>query len=304
MGNRFSAQANDEDIVQAVRHDGYAIIEGLISPDDVERLKQDLQPSLDAVDVGNEDFWGHHTKRFGALIGKSEMARQMLVAPKVLAVADAILLELCARYWVNYTGVMHLGPGESAQTLHRDTNLWPFNNPAPPLTVATMWAVSDFTKENGATLLVPGSHLWDDARVPEPDEIIPAEMPAGSVLIYTGNVIHGGGANRANAPRYGVALHYVLGWLRQEENQMLTMSREEARQMPEQIQRLMGYSLGASALGFADHRDPFEVLNGQAGDEPATISPQELIEAEGRVKRLSVVATEGGGRTRIDIDPT
>ena len=228
MSNRFSADTSDEEIVKAVRRDGYAIIEELISPGDVALLKKELEPFLADVDVGTEDFWGHHTKRFGALIGKSEMARQMLVAPKVLAVADAILLELCARYWVNYTGVMHLGPGESAQTLHRDTNLWPFNNPAPPLTVATMWAVSDFTKENGATRLVPGSHLWDDARAPEPDEIISADMPAGSVLIYTGNVIHGGGANKANAPRYGVALHYVLGWLRQEENQLLTMSRDRS----------------------------------------------------------------------------
>lgn len=304
MSNRFSADASDEEIVKAVRRDGYAIIEGLISSTDVALLKKELEPFLEEVDVGTEDFWGHHTKRFGALIGKSEMARKMLVAPKVLAVADAILLELCARYWVNYTGVMHLGPGESAQTLHRDTNLWPFNNPAPPLTVATMWAVSDFTKENGATRLVPGSHLWDDARAPEPDEIISADMPAGSVLIYSGNVIHGGGANKANAPRYGVALHYVLGWLRQEENQLLTMSRDEARQMPEQVQRLMGYSLGASALGFVDHRDPFEILNGQAGPEPASISPLELVEAENKVKRLNVVAVEEGKRTRFEIEPT
>lgn len=304
MGNRFSADAEQAEIVAAVRRDGYAIVERAIGEDDVARLQEELAPFLNETDVGTEDFWGHHTKRFGALIGKSETTRQMLLAPVVLAVADAILLEHCARYWVNYTGVMHLGPGESAQTLHRDTNLWPFNNPAPPLTVATMWAVSDFTAENGGTRLVPGSHLWDDARAPEPGEIISAEMPAGSVLIYTGNVIHGGGANRANAPRYGVALHYVLGWLRQEENQMLTMTREEARQMPEEVQRLMGYSLGASALGFADHRDPFEVLNGQAGDEPATISPQDLLDAESRIKRLNVVAAEVGERTRFDVDPS
>ncbi|NNF78303.1 MAG: hypothetical protein HKN05_09780 [Rhizobiales bacterium] len=303
MANRFAADADQEEIVRAVRRDGYAIVERVIDDAGIAQLKAELEPYLKDTSVGTEDFWGHHTKRFGALIAKSEMARQMLLAPAVLGVADAVLLELCARYWVNYTGVMHLGPGESAQTLHRDTNLWPFNNPAPPLTVATMWAVSDFTADNGGTRLVPGSHLWDDARQPEPDEIISAEMPAGSVLIYTGNVIHGGGANRANAPRYGVALHYVLGWLRQEENQMLTMTREEARQMPEEVQRLMGYSLGASALGFADHRDPFEILNGQAGDEPATISPQELIEAEENIKRLNVIAAEGGGRTRFEVEP-
>ncbi|MEM1198419.1 MAG: phytanoyl-CoA dioxygenase family protein [Pseudomonadota bacterium] len=304
MENRFPADAPTDDIITAIRQDGYAILERVIDEAQVAQLKGELQPYLTESEVGTEDFWGHHTKRFGALIGKSEIARHMLLAPQVLAVADAVLLEHCARYWVNYTGVMHLGPGEKAQVLHRDTNLWPITNPAPPLTVATMWAVSDFTKDNGGTRLVPGSHLWDDARTPEPDEIISAEMPSGSVLIYTGNVIHGGGSNRANAPRYGVALHYVLGWLRQEENQMLTMTREEARAMPEEVQRLMGYSLGASALGFADHRDPFEILNGQEGDTPATISPQELIDAEAKVKRLTVVGSAEGGRTRIEAEPT
>ena len=109
MTNRFQAGANQNEIVQAVRRDGYAIVERVIDDAGIAQLKAELEPYLKDTDVGTEDFWGHHTKRFGALIGKSEMARQMLLAPHVLGVADAILLELCARYWVNYTGVMHLG---------------------------------------------------------------------------------------------------------------------------------------------------------------------------------------------------
>ncbi len=110
-------------------------------------------------------------------------------------------------------------------------------------------------------------------------------------------VIHGGGANVSNRPRFGVALHYVLGWLRQEENQLLTMSMEEACELPEQIQRLMGYSLGAPSLGFVDHMDPFEKLNGQQGDKPATLGPQELREAELRAHRFSVTTEEPGPRS-------
>ena len=123
MTNRFQAGANQEEIVQAVRRDGYAIVERVIDDAGIAQLKAELEPYLRDTDVGTEAFGVMAPEVFGALIGKSEMARQLLLAPHVLGVADAILLELCARYWVNYTGVMHLGPGESAQTLHRDTNL-------------------------------------------------------------------------------------------------------------------------------------------------------------------------------------
>ncbi len=301
MSNRFSANTGREEITAAIKRDGYAIIERVMSEEALLRLRAGLQPHVDVTDTGTEDFWGHHTKRFGALIAKSATAREMLVDPIVLGTCDDILLEHCAAYWVNYTGIMHLGPGERAQVLHRDTNLWPISNPAPPLTVATMWAVSEFTADNGGTLVVPGSHLWDDDRKPEPEEIVATEMPPGSVLLYTGNVIHGGGANKTDKPRFGVALHYVLGWLRQEENQVLTTSMEEARELPEQIQRLMGYSLGAPALGFVDHMDPFEKLNGVQGNAPATISPQDLLEAEARMNHLTVTASGPRNRTRIDV---
>ncbi len=301
--NNFPTDASVAEVTEAVKRDGYAIVEKLIDAGQIARLKGELEPHVAVTATGTEDFWGYETKRFGALIRKSEMAREMLVHPTVLGVADDILLKFCARYWVNYTGIMHLGPGEKAQLLHRDTNLWPIRNPAPPLTLATMWAVSDFTAQNGATALVPGSHLWEDERTPEPHEIMPAVMPAGSVLIYTGNVVHGGGANQSNRPRFGVALHYVLGWLRQEETQLLTMSMDEARALPEQVQRLMGYSLGADSLGFVDHTDPFEYLNGKQGDRPGTLGGADLAEAEKRVQRLRVVATEAGDRSRFTVEP-
>ena len=145
-------------------------------------------------------------------------------------------------------------------------------------------------------------HLWDDSRVPEPTEIESTEMPAGSVLIYAGNVIHGGGANRSNDVRYGVALHYVLGWLRQEETQLLTMTMDEARELPEQVQRLMGYSMGASNLGMVDHTDPFTLLTGKKNDGPKALSSEQLDASEKSMSRFTVTLNKGQ-RTYIDVLP-
>ena len=293
LKNVFSTNTDVDTIAKAVKKDGYAVIQYLLNDRHLQKLESELKPHLDTQELGTEDFWGHQTKRFGALLKKSKTVQDMLVHPTVLGVADQILLPCCATYWASYTGVMHLGPGESAQVLHRDTNLWPFTNPAPILTLATMWAVNDFTKENGGTLVVPGSHLWGDSRAPEPTEIESIEMPAGSVLIYAGNVIHGGGANRSNDARYGVALHYVLGWLRQEETQLLIMTMDEARELPEQVQRLMGYSMGASNLGMVDHTDPFTLLTGKKNDGPKALSSEQLDASEKSMSRFTVTLNKG-----------
>ena len=303
LSNRFDGRDSIDSVAAAVRRDGYAIVERVLDEATITRLNEELAPHVARTETGSEAFWGHHTKRFGALIAKSKEAQKLVVDPVVLGVADRILLEHCASYWINYTGIMHLGPGERAQVLHRDTNLWPFTNPCPPLTLATMWAVNDFSRGNGGTLVVPGSHLWEDARAPEPEEIGSVEMPAGSVLLYTGNLIHGGGANRSNRPRFGLALHYVLGWLRQEETQLLTVSREEALALPEQVRRLMGYSLGASSLGMVDHLDPHEFLTGVREEKPHALSSPTLDANESKMKRLSVVASTSGKRTRFHVHP-
>ena len=253
--NLFEADADQYTVAEAVFNDGYAIVQGALDSAQLNAIREDLRPYLDDAHEGHEEFMGRRTKRFGALIAKSEAVQALLLHPTVLAAADRALLGQCVRYHVHYTGVMHLEPGETGQVLHRDTGVYPVANPCPPFTVATMWAISDFTHENGGTRIVPRSHLWDDARVPEPSEIQSSEMPAGSVLIYTGNTIHAAGSNRSNGARSGVALHYGLGWLRQEENQYLAVPPEQARELPLQIRELMGYALGAPQLWFCgSHR--------------------------------------------------
>ncbi len=302
QNNRFSPDCTAEHVSDALKRDGYAVIEQLLDPTSLRRLRSELDPWIDKTEFGDEVFWGRHTKRFGALVAKSRVAQEMLTHPTILGVADRLLLEWCASYWVNYTGVMYLTPGETAQRLHRDTNIWPFTNPCPPLTLATMWAVNDFTRDNGGTLIVPGSHTWHDDRIPTEVDIIATEMPAGSVLLYSGNVIHAGGANRSDDVRFGVALHYVLGWLRQEETQLLTITQEQALALPEPVRRLMGYSLGASSLGVVDHLDPHHMLTGVKDDKPFALSSPELDANEAKMKRLTVVGTANRSRTRIDLE--
>ena len=143
-----------------------------------------------------------------------------------------------------------MGPGARKQILHREEGSFTFFPlPRPNIIVASMWAMSDFRADNGATLIVPGSHLWPEEREPEPDEILSAEMPAGSVLYWMGGLLHGAGENTSNDWRYGVILTYSLGWVRQEENQYLTVPRDIADSYPEHVRRLMGYQSHGPYLG-------------------------------------------------------
>lgn len=302
MDNSFAKDARPELVAKTVAQSGYAIVRDAIDLETVTAVKTDLAPHLDYAHKGHEEFFGKLTKRFGALLAKSTAVQSLLLHPTVLAVADHALLPYCVRYHVHYTGVMHLEPTETKQILHRDMNIYPIANPSPPFTVATMWAISDFTRQNGGTRLVPGSHLWSNDRVPEPHEIVATEMTPGSVLIYTGNVIHGGGANRSDHPRTGVALHYSLGWLRQEENQYLAVPQELARELPEQIQELMGYALGSPNLGFVDHIEPKDYLHGVRNQAKSNLGPPVLHKRVDKLERLYISHTKKGNPRYYDID--
>ena len=164
--------------------------------------------------------------------------------PGYLEVADRLLLPNCQNYWMNTGQMMILAPGQPAQELHRDAeNWWSITRPdGPELTLSAMFALEDFTPENGATHVVPGSHRWDDyERAARPDETTQAAMPAGSGMIYTGRVIHGGGANTTENWRWGLHLSFVLGWLTPEEALPLGTSWEHVRDQPERIQQLLGW---------------------------------------------------------------
>ena len=193
---------------------------------------------------------------------KSEKARELLQHELVLGTVKG-LLEGATSFHVLLTQVIAIGPGESLQPLHRDQ--WAFDFfPFPPgyeVQCNTLWAMTDFTEENGATRVIPGSNKYEDKLRLAHEDTEPAEMEAGSALIYTGAIYHGGGANQSNETRYGLNLTYARSWLRQEENQYLSVPQDVARELPTPLLRLMGYARGAYALGYVDDlRDPIEVL--------------------------------------------
>jgi ectoine hydroxylase-related dioxygenase (phytanoyl-CoA dioxygenase family) len=262
---RLPATATPEDVAAALADQGCAVVERLVPVELLERVCKELDPYLEATPMGRDGFSGRRTRRTGALVARSPASRELVVHPLVLDTVKRVLHHATS-FQLHLTQVIAIGPDEPPQLVHRDQ--WAFDFfPFPKgfeVQCNTLWAMSDFTAENGATRVVPGSHRFDDKLEFAEKDTEPAEMPAGSVLFYTGALYHGGGANRSRATRYGVNITYNVSWLRQEENQYLACPQDVARTLPEPLLRLMGYARGAYALGYVDDlRDPLDVLLGR-----------------------------------------
>jgi ectoine hydroxylase-related dioxygenase (phytanoyl-CoA dioxygenase family) len=172
-----------------------------------------------------------------------------------------VLDQVLGHYQLSAPVGIRIGPGESAQMLHRDDAVYPLPEPHPPVVVNTMWPLDEFTEENGATRYVPGSHRWEPGRQPGPgDPVQTAAMAPGSAMFYLGSLWHGGGANRTGQPRLGVILEYVAAWLRPQENHCLAVPRGIVRDLPERLQELLGYNIYPPFLGYVDGSHPRKVL--------------------------------------------
>ena len=240
-----------ETILEILDEDAGLIIDNFLSDQNLESIKNDLKPYLDVTRNGQDEFTGFETKRVGALMARSETCQDLALDPLINQMAESFLGPHCESYQLHFTSAIQIGPGESSQILHRDRGVWGGYIPRKIETqFSTVWAINDFTKENGATQVVPGSHKWHKDREPLPEEIAYAEMKAGSVFIYTGSVLHGGGTNVTEQPRLGVFLHYAPSWLRQEENQYLSCPPEVAKDFSPELRSLIGYSKGGYVLGF------------------------------------------------------
>lgn len=258
--NRFEFKTfHARDLVEAFREDGYAIVENVISEQGLTGLTQEIDPWLEGTAENNpEGFLGQHTKRFGRLVYRIPSTHDLIMHPMSIHVCEETIGKYACAFRLSFTGVMHVMEGQKPQALHRDVT--PFPPPAPTMIVASMWSVSDFTKENGATVLVPGSHKWPQDRVPQPTDLVHAEMKAGSVLYYDGSLLHGAG-KCTKGERTGVNLQYKVGWLRQDENQYLATPLEYARELPEDLQRVIGYDLAARHWGSVGQEHPLDFLN-------------------------------------------
>lgn len=240
-----------ETILEILDEDAGLIIDNFLSDQNLESIKNDLKPYLNVTRNGQDEFTGFETKRVGALMARSKTCQDLALDPLINQMAESFLGPHCESYQLHFTSAIQIGPGESSQILHRDRGVWGGYIPRKIETqFSTVWAINDFTKENGATQVVPGSHKWHKDREPLPEEIAYAEMKAGSVFIYTGSVLHGGGTNVTEQPRLGVFLHYAPSWLRQEENQYLSCPPEVAKDFSPELRSLIGYSKGGYVLGF------------------------------------------------------
>ncbi|HEX5379127.1 MAG TPA: phytanoyl-CoA dioxygenase family protein [Phenylobacterium sp.] len=237
-------------LIEVIRRDGAAIVDGLLPSDRLRRVVEELRPYIDATPVGRDSFTGTATTRTGALVARSPACRDLVTDPLILAACDQFLLPACDRYQLHLTQAIRIRPGQPRQVLHRDKLAWGGYLEGVEPQLNTIWAMTDFTEANGATQVVPGSAAWPRERRAEPDEIAYAEMKAGSVLVYSGSVIHGGGENQTTEDRIGLNITYCLGWLRQEENQYLSCPPAIAKDLDPALQALLGYSMGSYALGY------------------------------------------------------
>ena len=254
-------------VVAALGSDGAVVVDRVASPELLDAVETELRPFLDATPTGPDDFSGSLTRRTGALIARSVSCRELVLHPLVLGTAQSFLGH-ATNIQLHLTQAIAICPGETAQPIHRDQ--WAFDFfPFPQgyeVQCNTIWAMTDFTEENGATRVVLGSNHAADRLSFGTDDTDPATMGRGSVLLYSGSVYHGGGANCSAQTRLGLNITYNVAWLRQEENQYLSCPREVAETLPTELLRLMGYDRGAYALGYIDDlRDPIEAVRPGVG---------------------------------------
>jgi ectoine hydroxylase-related dioxygenase (phytanoyl-CoA dioxygenase family) len=236
--------------------DGYTILERAIGPELVAALADDLLRLEQKYDVqpARNPFEGVHTVRIYNLLVHGALYEQIPVHPQVLPVVEGVLDEGCL---VSSLSSISIDPGERAQPIHADDQLLPLPKPHVATVCNTMWALTDFTEENGATRVIPGSHLRDHSPTfGERYDSIAAEMPRGSVLVWHGSLWHGGGANRSGQRRVGIAMNYCAGWIRQQENQQLGIPREVASRFSPRLQELVGYGVYHGLVGHIDKRNP------------------------------------------------
>jgi ectoine hydroxylase-related dioxygenase (phytanoyl-CoA dioxygenase family) len=251
-----------EDHLSQIAEQGYAVLEGVIEPDLVDELSADLERlerDLGIVPAENL-FEGLRTTRIYNLLAHGQLYQRIPAYPAVLEVVERVL---DPGLLISSLSSIAIGPGEDAQPLHADDQLIPIPRPHPQIICNTMWALTDFTDENGATRVVPGTHLADSPPDPyHPPETVAAEMEKGSVLVFVGSLWHGGGANHTGARRVGIAMNYCAGFLRQQENQQLGLDRELVATFPPRLQELVGYSVYNGLIGHIDKQHPASVVLG------------------------------------------
>ena len=249
--------------VERVARDGYTIVEDAIDDELVAALTDDLARLESELEIrpSPNRFEGANTLRVYNLLAHGELWQRVPVHESVLPVVEGVLDAGCL---ISSLSSVNIGAGETAQPIHADDMLIPIPKPHPPTVCNSMWALTDFTDANGATRIIPESHLRDHSPdYGQPYDSIPAEMPRGGVLIWHGSLWHGGGANQTAERRIGIAMNYCAGYIRQQENQQLGLAPSLVRTFSPRLQELVGYGVYNGLIGHIDKHSPAELLSGE-----------------------------------------
>ena len=251
--------AAPDDILAILERDGVVIIRELIDRAAMQEIIGKIEPRLAERKTGGGKFFGYRKRSIGALFSHGPELSQLPLNPTVQSLADQVLGPTCNTYQLHATGSIQVWGGGQNQPLHRELDAYtPFiklNPDDPEYILFFMFAGSDFTAENGATRLVPGSHRWPADRCAAEEEVCQAAMPQGSAVVWLGKTLHGLGTNTTDTPRTGLFFSFSVGWLRQEENQYLAVPVDIAKELPERLQQLLGYRAHDTFLGWVDGRD-------------------------------------------------
>ena len=241
---------------EALMRDGYVIIENLLDAETCAAIKQQCLPLL--AKKGRNDFEGEETQRVYNVLGKTRATDALATHPRILGLMDKFFRP---GFLLSQSQIINILPGETPQGLHTDDSFYRLPRPRQPLGAATVWAIDEFTAENGATVMVPQSHNWGDDRQARFEEAFPAVMPQGSVVFFLGTTWHGGGENRSDKPRFAITHQYCEAYMRQQENYLLELDKQTVRALSPELQSLVGYSIYPPFMGMVDGMHPLRRLD-------------------------------------------
>jgi ectoine hydroxylase-related dioxygenase (phytanoyl-CoA dioxygenase family) len=270
--------------LETLNSEGWLVIPELLSPAVLAEMRAALAPQLNGELPGRNDFEGYRTERVYSLVGVAPVFADLVEHPRILAICDALLQP---NYLLTASQAINIWPHETPQSWHTDDAFYAVPRPRAAISISTIWAVDPFTEENGATQIVRGSHRWadpeawasidaidfsttpDPQRIPVPkgaprdqvrDQIADVLMPAGSVVVFLGTLIHRGGENRTESPRLALSNQYCQPWARQQENYLVSVRREHAARMSPRVQSMLGYSIHPPFMGHVRGLHPRRLL--------------------------------------------
>lgn len=258
---RLGPASDPDTVAAALDHAGCCVIESLAAAETMDAIADELRAFQSSASVGASNFEGHHTRRLGSPLPRSATFRSIALHPTVVAAGEHVLGH--ATGWrFSAAEYIEIGPGESSQSLHRDQWKYDMVDFGVEVELNGMWAVTDFTEDNGATRIVPGSHRLGNKERLDDAATIAATMPKGSLLLYTGTTYHGGGSNNSETWRSGLSLQHAVSWLTQSTNQFLECPPSVVAEWPDDLVRFIGYAKAGNGLGYwRDSEDPMAAVH-------------------------------------------